>query len=405
MSIAAIICEYNPFHNGHKYQIDTVREILGNDTAIIAIMSGNYTQRGEVALCDKIVRAKAAVLSGVNLVLELPFPYSMSSAEFFAESAVSLIERLGCVDYLAFGSECDSLEALKRYAEECSSESFKNKLIEFSSLDRFSDLGYPKLIEKVYKEIYGQDLSFDPSLPNNILAVEYLKALYAGKSSIKPLSITRKGAGYNDGINKNTIFQSASAIRSLLAEEDHSAYNYIPNSAKETFLSAFREKLLPADAERISSAVISYFRLNPPSESRLFHDTLGGLYNRLHKLSFETNSISSLTSMTETKKYTRARIRRAIFNSFFGVTSSDLRTPPAFTQLLALDNIGRSILKGIPKSADLSIITKPADATGLSETALKQRELSLKADSVYRLCFEANVSGNATLTTSPFVKK
>ena len=112
MKTAAIICEYNPFHNGHKYQIDKAREILGEDTRIIAVMSGNFTQRGEVALTDKSIRAKAAVLSGVNLVLELPFPYSMSSAEFFACSGVDIINKLGCVDYLVFGCEAESSELL-----------------------------------------------------------------------------------------------------------------------------------------------------------------------------------------------------------------------------------------------------------------------------------------------------
>ena len=113
MKIAAIIAEYNPFHNGHKYQLDKLRELLGEDTAIISVMSGNYVQRGEIAIADKTVRARAAVDAGVNLVLELPFPYSMASAEFFASAGVHIITSLGIVDYLVFGSESGDIDKLK----------------------------------------------------------------------------------------------------------------------------------------------------------------------------------------------------------------------------------------------------------------------------------------------------
>ena len=152
MKIAAIITEYNPFHNGHEYQIKKTREILGEDTAIIAIMSGNFTQRGEPAIADKLVRARAAVECGVDLVLELPFPYSMTSAEFFARSGVRIAAKLGIVDYLVFGSECGDIELLSEIAENMMSESFLSELAKREKTD--THRGHAALCELVYKDMY-----------------------------------------------------------------------------------------------------------------------------------------------------------------------------------------------------------------------------------------------------------
>ncbi len=405
MKTAAVICEYNPFHNGHKYQIDKAHEILGQDTCIIAIMSGNFTQRGEIAVCDKYIRAKAAVLSGANLVLELPFPYSMSSAEFFAKSGVHIINKLGVVDHLIFGCECESVNDLYEYVQNTEEEVFKTHLSKLTEDPAFADYGYPKLFEKAYRDIYKFNGTFELSSPNNVLAIEYLRALKRTSSKITPLAITRKGAGYNDALNDRTSLQSASAIRSAVISGDNSALKYIPITAKAVFEEAIESKKMPADPEVLSSAVISHFRLNPPTVSLDIHDAFGGLYNRLYNNSFEANSISSLTVLTETKKYTKARVRRALWNSFFGVTSSDIRSLPTFTQILAFDSFGRSILKRIPKTTDFHIFTKPSDTDGLSDEIIKQKKLSDRADSVYGLCLPKPLSGHYSLKMTPFVKK
>ncbi len=405
MKIAAIICEYNPFHNGHKYQIDKTREILGEDTLIVAIMSGNFTQRGEIALCDKAIRAKAAVLSGVNLVLELPFPYSMSSAEFFAKSGVHIADKLGCVDYLVFGSECSSVNTLIEYVDKTEREKFKQKMNELLNDKELANLGYPKLFESAYRELYPDEAEFDLSSPNNILAIEYLRALKNEGSSIIPIAIKRTGAGYNDTFDSNTVYQSASAIRNMLRQDGISAFDFVPDSAKEVFSEAYKSGELPANPEVLSPAVISHFRLNPPIDTSDVFDAVGGLYNRLYNLSFETNSISSLTVSAETKKYTRARIRRAMWNSFFGVTSSEIRALPRYTQILALDSFGRSILKRIPKMADFKVFTKPSDRDGLAPEIIIQKKRADRADSVYNLCIKKELSGNSPLKFTPFVKK
>lgn len=405
MKTAAIIAEYNPFHNGHKYQIDKLREQLGADTAVIAIMSGNFTQRGELAIADKTVRARAAIDSGVNLVLELPFPYSMSSAEFFAAAGVHIANSIGVVDFLVFGSENGDIGTLSEIAENMLSEKFLAALCEREASPENAAVGYPQLCESTYNVTFEKKAPSSLFSPNNILALEYIKALLRIGSLITPITIKRSGAGYNDPLIHKTELQSANSLRKLINGRDNSAFNYIPNTAARAFFDAQKDGKMPSDESRLDNAVISHFRLNSPTESVNIHDAAGGLYNRLCRISAQATSISSLTSMTETKKYTSARIRRAVWNSFFGVTSSDVRRTPAYTQVLGLDSIGRLLLKRIKKMSDFPVITKPSSYNELSDDVILQKELSNKADSVYGLSLDAPNSGTFALSFTPYVKK
>ena len=405
MKVAAIISEYNPFHEGHKYQVDIIREILGSDTAIIAIMSGNFTQRGELAICDKTIRAKTAVECGVNLVLELPFPFSMSSAEFFAKSGVKIANEIGIVDYLVFGSESGDIRSLSDLATITLSSEYQLMLETLSEDNNFKEFGYPELCEIAMSRLYGKELSRDFFTPNNILSIEYIKAILSLGSHVEPLTIKREGAGYHDVINPMVNFQSASAIRAEILENNISALNYLPQNAKATYLSALEEGKMPSDISRLDTAVISSFRLNSPSADVDIMDAAGGLYNRLCALSADATSISSLTALAETRKYTKARIRRAIWNTYFGVTSSEVRTLPAYTQVLAMDNVGRTLLKGLKKMSDFPVITKPSSYKELGEEVVRQKELSNKADSVYGLTQKNANSGRFPLTFTPFVKE
>ena len=405
MKVAAVIAEYNPFHNGHKYQVNKIRETLGEDTAVIAIMSGNYTQRGELAITDKTIRAKAACECGVNLVLELPFPFSMSSAEFFASAGVKISNSLGIVDYLVFGSESGNIAELADIAEILLTEEFLLTLDTLSNTESYKTKGYPEICEEAIKRLYGKPTSETLFSPNNILAFEYLKALRREKSNIIPLTFSRVGAGYHDPMTCGTIFQSASGIRRDFESNGTSAFEYIPENAKNIFISAKEQGKLPSIQSRLDTAVISSFRLNSPNASDDFHDAAGGLYNRLCENSAKVSSISSLTSKTETKKFTNARIRRAIWNSYFGVTSSDVRANPSYTQVLAMDDVGRSLLKRIKKTATISVITKPSSYTSCGDEVIRQAELSHKADSIYGLTLECPNSGDFSLTFTPYVKK
>ena len=401
--IVGIISEYNPFHNGHLYQIEKIREAFGNNTKIIAVMSGNYVQRGGIAIADKALRARCALECGVNLVLEVPFPYSMSSAEFFARSGVHILNSLGCVDYLAFGSESGDIEALTRVAKAMLTEEY-NTLLK-SLLDDDKKTGYPEACELALKKILMTDGPVLDFSPNNILAIEYIKALLTSDSHIRPYTIMRKGNDFSSFNFVNGDIQSATAIRYAINNKDISALEYVPNITKPLILNAINNGDFPCDENRLSSAVIASFRLNSPKSSSEIHDATGGLYNRLKELSFETNNIENLVRAAESKKFTRARIKRAIFNSFLGVTSSQVKELPMFTQLLAADIEGRSILKAIKNQGSISILTKPSDTDSLSQTAKMQKSISDTADSVFQLAKPIPKNGNSALRFTPFVKK
>ena len=398
MTTVAIISEYNPFHSGHKYQIEKIRAEFGSDTAIVAVMSGNFTQRGEIAFAPKTVRAKCAVLSGVNLVVELPFPYSSSSAEFFAKSGVKIAEAIGA-DYLSFGSESGDINELTKVSETMLSDSYN---VEFRKLAENKALGYPQRCEMAYRTVSGKTFEFSS---NNILALEYIKAIKSLNSNIIPHTIKREGAGYDSTLINSESHQSAMAIRSAFESGDYSALLYLPEETRDLISEKRAEGDLPTDISKISSAFISYLRLNPPSESEEIHDAGDGLYNRLYNESFKANDISTLLLRTETKNYTRARIRRALLNVFFGVTSSEFNTLPAYTQILAMDTIGMQILKKKRKAADFQILTKPSDFKSFNELQLHQKSLSDKADSIFELTKPVPKDGASSLTFTPYVKK
>lgn len=402
MRIVGIICEYNPFHTGHEHHINKIRNEFGEDTAIIAIMSGNYTQRGEIAVIDKSTRAEAAVKCGINLVLELPFPFSSSSAEFFAKSGVKIANELKIIDTLSFGSESGQIDALIKISENMLSEDYKNEIQRLINSNSERNVGYPQLCEKAYVNIFGTLNRFFFS-SNNILAIEYIKALKEQNSPITPHTVKREGADYTEEKITNKVYQSASAIRKTMFTDIYSALKYIPNNARNIISSAFKNKKAPCDAERLSSAILSYFRLNLPSAECDIHDAGGGLYNRLKNASFEATSISTLTELADTKKYTSARIRRAMWNSFFGVTSSEVQELPRYTQVLAMDSVGRKILKEIKKTSDFPVITKPSAFDFMPEAAKRQKELADKADSVFQITKPSPTSGSQAMITSPII--
>ena len=404
MKVVAIISEYNPFHQGHEYQVKEIRRTLGEDTAIIAIMSGNFTQRAEPAVCDKTIRAEAAVECGVNLVLELPFPFCMSSAEFFAKSGVRIIDGIGIVDHISFGSESGDIGEISDIASVMSSEEYSLTLESLMSNNEYKDYGYPELCQAAISMVYGKEIHRDFFTPNNILGIEYIKALHAIGSKVTPLTIKREGAGYHDIINPMAQFQSASAIRAELGENNVSALDYVPDNAKNVYLKAINNGKMPSNQSHLDYGVISHFRLSSPSAEVEIHEAAGGLYNRLCDMSAEATSISSLTNMAETKKYTKSRIKRAIWNTYFGVTSSDVRALPAYTQVLGMDAIGRSLLKRIKKVSDFPVITKPSSYKDMEDAVIRQKELSNKVDAVYGLTLKNANSGRFPLTFTPYVK-
>ena len=402
MKTVAIICEYNPFHTGHKHQIERVRADFGDDTRIIAIMSGNYVQRAELATAPKYERARWAVDAGVNLVLELPFPYSLASAEFFARGGVGIAAGLGIVDALSFGTECGSAEKLKKIAENMLTDEYKEALLKKTASESSSPHGHAALAERVYLELYP-DTDFDFTASNNILAIEYIKAAITLGFSPEFHTVKRKGALYSDKNITSAPHQSATAIRAAL-KRGEAVENYLPEEIRERFSASIKEGLLPADENKLSSAVISHFLLNCQRQTDIM-DAEGGLYNRIAKKSLDATDITSLCELSKTKKYTTARIRRAMWYSYFGVTSSEVKSAPAYTTLLAADKVGLEALKQIKKVSGFPVITKAASLDALTQEGLLQKELSARADLLYQLALPKKLSASAAYKTSPYIKK
>ena len=398
-----IVCEYNPFHNGHLYQIEKIRELFGEDANIVAVMSGNYVQRGGVAIADKGLRAKCAVLSGVNLVLELPFPFSMSSAEYFAKSAIHILDSLGCIDYVSFGSEAGNVMALKETATLMLSREYQEKFKELSEDAEMKKLGHAALCEMTLKAL-STSSSIVPLTPNNILALEYIKAIISSGSDMQFHTVKRFANAFSDESFVPGSIQSASAIRNSIENKDISALEFIPNITKNVILNAISDGDFPCESARLDTAVIASLRLNSSEHVDDIHDANGGLYNRLKDLSFKTNTINGLICSAESKHFTKSRIRRALFYSLLGVTSSQFNSLPEYTQLLAFDSRGRTLLKKIGKQSTFPILTKPSDLEKLPEKALPQKMLSDKADAIFQMTKPIPKDGNQALRFTPFVK-
>lgn len=401
MKTVAIVSEYNPFHLGHLRQIEHVRRTFGEDTAIVAVMSGNYVQRGELAVMHKFHRAEAAVRAGVSLVLELPFPFSAAGAEFFASAAVSLIQSLGIVDILSFGSESGDVALLSRIAERLSSAEFETALQSVLEKKQSKGVGFASLYESVYRRLYGEDGAACLACPNDTLAIQYLRALGRLSSPITPHTVTRRGTDA-DGFGDAPFVVGATYIREKIQKEGWAqALSHLPTATHSVWERATEQGDAPVFTDGLSTALLSHLRLS--SDGSTFAECGGGLYERLADASRAADSFTSLISLAATKKYTDSRIRRATLFSYFGVTPDILKEKPLYTQVLAMDATGRRLLAHMRKTASLSVLTKPADLEKLSEKAQMQACRAYRADSVYTLAMPRSKAADLFILHAPFV--
>lgn len=405
MTIVGIICEYNPFHNGHLSQIRKIKEKFGDDCLIVCVMSGNFTQRGEVAIIDKYKRAGTAVDCGASLVLELPYPYSCACAEIFAESAVSVLDRLGAIDYLCFGSECGNTEKITETAELCLSDEFNKKLSENLSSGKNVSDGYASVFEKTYKYMFTNQTDFDIMKgANNILGIEYVKSLIRLKSKIMPITFLRNGDAYNEKqlLSENP---SASAVRAAVYSGNLSeSERFMPSTSWVTLKKACDTGHI-ACYSNLSAVFLSSFRLKNGSDCEKTAECGGGLGNRIISRAYEVSDTEELIESVATKKYTNARIRRAMLYLLTDIDTVQYRTLPEYTSLLAADSRGTEFLSLIRKTKSINILTKPADYVNLPEKAKMQAAASIRADSIYSLAFRKSYTGNEFLKRTPYIKK
>ena len=371
--VAAIICEYNPFHNGHKFQIDTVKK---DADAVICIMSGSFVQRGAPAVYDKWTRAEDAIINGADLVIELPTVYATQSAQRFAMGGVKLADSLGVVDMLAFGSECGDIKKLKECAEILNSEEF-NAFIEKEMKEGTS---FPVARTNILKAHYSHIDDKLISNPNNILSIEYINAIDNIKSKIKPYTHKR-----------NFDFASASAIREKM-DKNEDVSSSVPTQVRKTY-----------DKGIFDALVLHHFRKERLEALQNICDMSEGLENKFKKASQVSTTVEDLAESVKSKRYTRTRIDRIIVNSLLGIEEKHTEISPQYIRVLAFNERGKSLLSDIKKKSSLPIITKVADAKPDNPDYEVMFEKDLLATDIYSTL--TNKKAGLDFLTSPIYKK
>ncbi len=388
MKTAGIIAEYNPFHNGHLYQLDELKN-THNINHVISLMSGNFLQRGLPAVSNKYHRAKMAVNAGIDTVIELPFVFATSSAKDFAMAGVTLFNKISGIDYLAFGAECDDLGLLNEIVNIITDESDDfSKIIKKYTSNGFS---YPAARQKAIVSCCRRAENVITK-PNNILAIEYLSALKETKSSIKPLIIKRKSASYNSTeINGNVC--SASAIRNLLQNDEISEANktdtlnkVLPDSVFSDFLSEYK-KTFPV-YENDFTPFLQSCMLSGADTFNDICDMTPELSNKLKKADF-CKSFDEISNSLKTKEITQTHINRALNHLLLDVKKEHMELFKQngwifYAHLLALKKSESGILKEIKNSSLIPVFTKTADAFDmLTETGNLMLEYDIKATRLY----------------------
>ncbi len=369
MKISGIVCEYNPFHNGHRYHIEETRK--NGATHIIAVMSGNFVQRGDLAVADKFTRAEAAVKCGADLVIELPVQYSLAPAELFARGAVYLLHSLGVVDELSFGSECGDVKKLITAAEAMA------EIADLPKIRDYTEKGYTyaKALSTVLSEIYPETAEII-SEPNNILGVEYIKAIRHFSSDISPFTVKRAGAAH-DSSDTCESFASASYIREHMADS-------------AAFLPDISEKIISgdtADIHRLERIILYRLRTASLEEIKATSDCADGLAERIYSAR-NAVSLDGFFEAVKTKRFTMARIRRIILSLLIGITKEDMKNLPPYGRIIALNERGREILSLAKGKSLIPYGTSLAKLSRNDSISARFAELEAAASDIYGLAYE-----------------
>ena len=404
MKIVGLITEYNPFHNGHLYHMQKAKEITGADS-LIAVMSGNYVQRGAPAIMPKHLRAEVALEAGIPLVLELPVCYASGSAEYFADGAISLFEKLGCIDSICFGSECGDYYLLEKVAHVTADEPEAYKQTLQDALKQ--GLSFP-LARQAALKAYFQDPSLDDILeqPNNILGIEYIKALYLRKSPIGAYTIRRKISGYHDK-ELSPGYSSASAIRRLLAFAGNSVHLASEEMYDEPGLSevlTILEGQVPPscirsleETHRVRYPVYAndfslLFRYRLLTETREslagYLDMTEELANRMINHANDFITFDQFCDLLKTRDMTYSRISRCLLHILLNIRTEDMTLYKEeggcqYARVLGFSKDGAKLLTRIKRTSSVPLLTKLTQTEGLSKTGLRMLRQDIFAADLY----------------------
>jgi len=379
VNIVGIVGEYNPFHRGHAWHLARTREGLGGDSAIVCAMSGDFVQRGETAVFLKHARAEAACRAGIDLVLELPLPWCLASAEGFARGAVALLAGVGCT-HLSFGSECGELSRLSLVAAFLVSAQFNAHVQEI--LEKNPTLSYAAARQAAAETVLGVDAELLKT-PNNILALEYLKAIYSLGLSIEPFTVQRRGDGHDE--TGGGEFKSAAELRRRMAQGVSLAGN-VPVDALRVYERELRRGRALLDRERLETAVLSRLRFLDEQAFLNLPDAADGLGRRLYLASREEPTLEGILTTAKSKRYALSRLRRMVCCAALGVTAADQKGEPGYARVLAVNARGREVLRLARERGGLPVIHKSASIRLLGEQNRRTFALGSGAHDLAVLC-------------------
>lgn len=405
-NVLGIISEYNPFHNGHLHHLIESKKITNSDYTI-AIMSGNFTQRGEVSIVDKWSKTQMAISNGIDLVIELPTLYAISSAENFASGAIKILNSLGIVDYISFGSESNDITLLDDIANVLAFEPTQYKTLLSHELARGES--YPKARENAVMMYLNDVRRFANILssPNNILGIEYLKSLKRQKSNIQPITIKREGSKYNDStIPRGSRFASATAIRNLCQSTDDITpiQRFVPETTFDILEENIKKGNFVKGLSTFDTEILYTLRKMSTSEIANLPDVSEGLEFSIKNAANQCNSIVELLSIINTKRYTKTRLQRILLYAILGITKQDMQismsTSP-YIRVLGFNDKGQELISEISKrNRKLEIITsvkKFMDKKSNDNLKLLMNK-DIWATDVYTLGFEYESKANLDYT-------
>ena len=375
MKISALISEFNPFHKGHKFIIDKMRE--NGATHIVAVMSGNFVQRGEGAVYSKWDRAKAALENGVDLVVENPLVFATASAQRFAYGAVGVVKGLGCVDELSFGSETGNIEELKNV-----SEIIKNDDV-FDGIQKHlnNGLSYPKARQLAIEEKYGSNVADIIAQPNNILACEYISECKKADVDVAFYTVKRKSVEH-DSKSESNGFYSASLLR-----------EYIKNNhtTNDVVFENYRNNCKAFDFTTLEKSILVKLRSFTENDFKNLPDVSEGIENRLYIASQKACSLDEFFELVKTKRYTLSRIRRICLYALLDIKKEDVERCVPYVRVIGFNDRGREVLKIARESAILPIIMKFADIKELDDNAKAIFNIESRATDIFALTSEKNI--------------
>lgn len=385
IKILGIVAEFNPFHNGHAYLLNKVRE--SGATHTVCVMSGNFVQRGDIAICSKVARAEMALRSGADLVLELPVTFATATAQRFARGAVATLNALGCIDALAFGSECGDAERLSTLADALNDNRVSQRIHEHLQ----SGITFAAARERALSECgYSGEILRNP---NDTLAVSYIEAINAIGAKMTPIAVKRVGIAHDGGADGE--FASASHIRSLI-NEGKAVSPYIPHGALQILEREINAGNAPFSLERLEVASLARLRSMTVDEMASLPDISEGLEHRLYRATREQASVADIISAVKTKRYTQARLRRIVLCALLGLDKSVCSIDPQYIRVLGMNEKGRRILAAAQPT--LPLIARAKDASELNRFGTLLLAAEQRADNLAALASPAVGKCKSTLS-------